>query len=53
MLSVLGCFDATIQCLWSSKTVSEIKSYLETLSECPTYLATLTFVHGIAVSVFV
>ena len=50
---MLGCSTETIQCLWPSKTVPKTKGYLETAIERPTYLATLTSVHGIAISVFI
>lgn len=35
------------------RIVSEIEGYLEAADERPIYLATLTLVHGIAISVFV
>ena len=34
-------------------TVSEIKCYVETATERPTFWATFTLVHGIAIPVFV
>ena len=49
MKPVLGCYNETIQCLWLSKTVSEIKGYLKTAIDRPTYLATSTLVAVISV----
>ena len=53
MLSVFGCFQALMQCLWTLENVFSDKMCVETANKRPTYLATFTFVHGIAISVFV
>ena len=51
LLFVFGCYRQWFNVSGRQKTVSEIKCYLETVAERPTYLETLTFVHGITILV--